>query len=50
VRGLAAVYLGRTPLAGFVAAGVVEERTPGAADRLDSALRVPLAPWTAEGF
>jgi predicted acetyltransferase len=50
VRDLAAVYLGGASLGGFVAAGVVEERAAGAADRLDSALRVPLAPWTAEGF
>lgn len=50
VRDLAAAYLGATPVARLVAAGIVEERAPGAAARLDAALRTSAAPWTAEVF
>lgn len=50
VRDLAAVYLGATPVSRLVAAGVIEERAPGAAARLDAALHTRLAPWAAEVF
>ncbi|WP_116246675.1 GNAT family N-acetyltransferase [Nocardiopsis sp. FIRDI 009] len=44
VSHLGAAFLGQHTLAAHVAAGVVTEHTPGAADRLDAALRVPHAP------
>jgi hypothetical protein len=50
VRELGAAYLGGVSLTTLVAARCVEERTPGAAARLDAALRVPLAPWSPELF
>jgi predicted acetyltransferase len=50
VRELGAAYLGGVPLAALAAAGLVDERTPGALDGLDAALRVPLAPYCADHF
>lgn len=50
VRELGAAYLGGTPLTRLADAGLVDERTPGAAERLDAALQVPRAPWTPEQF
>ncbi|MEV2275501.1 GNAT family N-acetyltransferase [Nocardiopsis sp. NPDC049922] len=44
VSHLGAAFLGQHTLAARVAAGVVTEHTPGAAARLDAALRVPHAP------
>ncbi|MER7762704.1 GNAT family N-acetyltransferase [Streptomyces sp. NPDC097619] len=50
VRDLAACYLGGTPVADLVRAGLVTEHTPGAADRLDAALRTGLLPHTLDEF
>ncbi|MFI5620464.1 GNAT family N-acetyltransferase [Streptomyces sp. NPDC051567] len=50
VRELAACYLGGTRAAELAAAGLVDERTPGAAEELDAALRTPLLPHTADEF
>ncbi|MFI6147667.1 GNAT family N-acetyltransferase [Streptomyces sp. NPDC051109] len=50
VRDLAACYLGGTRVAELVAAGLVAERTPGAAAALDAALHTPLLPHTADEF
>ncbi|MBE1537769.1 GNAT family N-acetyltransferase [Actinomadura algeriensis] len=50
VADLAAVYLGGTPVRTLVRVGTVDEHTPGAADRLDAALAVPLAPYTNDNF
>lgn len=50
VRDLAACYLGGTRAAELVAAGLVAERTPGAAAALDAALHTPLLPHTADEF
>ena len=50
VRWLGAAYLGGTPLTRLVAAGLVEQHTRGAAERLDAALRVARAPWAPEVF
>ncbi|MFE2475736.1 GNAT family N-acetyltransferase [Streptomyces sp. NPDC059389] len=50
VRDLAACYLGGTRIAELVAAGLVAERTPGAAAALDAALHTPLLPHTADEF
>ncbi|KJK44069.1 GNAT family N-acetyltransferase [Streptomyces sp. NRRL F-4428] len=50
VRELAACYLGGTRVADLVAAGLVQEHTPGAAAALDDALRTPLLPHTADEF
>ncbi|QFG26882.1 GNAT family N-acetyltransferase [Actinomadura sp. WMMB 499] len=47
---LAAVYLGGTRLRTLARIGAVVEHTPGAADRLDAALAVPLAPYTGDNF
>ncbi|OLT37866.1 hypothetical protein BJF79_28830 [Actinomadura sp. CNU-125] len=47
---LAAVYLGGTRVRTLVRVGTVAEHTPGAADRLDAALAVPLAPYTGDDF
>ncbi|MCY9783885.1 GNAT family N-acetyltransferase [Nocardiopsis sp. EMB25] len=44
VSHLGAAFLGRHTLTAQAAAGVVAEHTPGAADRLDAALRLPHAP------
>ncbi|MFV2198004.1 GNAT family N-acetyltransferase [Nocardiopsis sp. LOL_012] len=41
---LGAAFLGQHTLAAHAAAGLVDERTPGAAASLDTALRVPHAP------
>lgn len=49
-RDLAAAYLGAVGMSQMVAAGRVSELSPGAADRADSMLRVPLAPWCPTGF
>lgn len=50
VRELGAVYLGGTSLVRLADAGRVEERSPGSLVALDTALRVPRAPWTPEEF
>ncbi|WP_327064968.1 GNAT family N-acetyltransferase [Kitasatospora sp. NBC_01250] len=50
VRDLAACYLGDTGLHPLVRAGLVTERTPGAARRLDAALRTELLPFTHDEF
>ncbi|MFF7244878.1 GNAT family N-acetyltransferase [Embleya sp. NPDC008237] len=50
VRELAAGYLGGTPVARLVAAGLVVEHTPGAAARLDAALRTDLLPFAHEDY
>ncbi|MFK0217163.1 GNAT family N-acetyltransferase [Streptomyces vinaceus] len=50
VRDLAACYLGGTRAVELVAAGLVAERTPGAAAALDAALHTPLLPHTADEF
>jgi predicted acetyltransferase len=42
---LAAIYLGGTSVGQLLAAGRGEERAPGAAGRLDAALRTSVAPW-----
>ncbi|MFD0688922.1 GNAT family N-acetyltransferase [Actinomadura fibrosa] len=47
---LAAAYLGGTRLRALARAGLVTEHTPGAADRLDRAFAVPLAPYTNDDF
>ncbi|QRN79811.1 MAG: hypothetical protein JK586_16740, partial [Nocardiopsis sp. BM-2018] len=41
---LGAAFLGQFTVGAKVAAGTVAEHTPGAADLLDTALRVPRAP------
>ncbi|WP_046779747.1 GNAT family N-acetyltransferase [Streptomyces yangpuensis] len=50
VRELAACYLGGTRVADLVAAGLVQEHTPGAADALDAALHTPVLPHTGDEF
>ncbi|MET7304749.1 GNAT family N-acetyltransferase [Embleya sp. NPDC005575] len=50
VPELAACYLGGTPVARLVAAGLVVEHTPGAAARLDAALRTDLLPFAHEDY
>ncbi|MFF3019318.1 GNAT family N-acetyltransferase [Streptomyces sp. NPDC057939] len=50
VRELAACYLGGTRMSELVAAGLVAERTPGAAAALDAALRTDVLPHTADEF
>ncbi len=50
VSELGAVYLGGTPVSQLVAAGRVAEHAPGAAGRLDAALRVDRAPWSIDRF
>ncbi|MET9609936.1 GNAT family N-acetyltransferase [Streptomyces sp. NPDC006512] len=50
VRELAACYLGGTRTTELVAAGLVDERTPGAAAALDAALRTEPLPHTADEF
>ncbi|MDJ1138253.1 GNAT family N-acetyltransferase [Streptomyces iconiensis] len=50
VRDLASCYLGGTRVSDLVAAGVVTEHTPGAADQLDAALRTPRLPHTVDEF
>ncbi|MDA5283098.1 GNAT family N-acetyltransferase [Streptomyces sp. NPDC054904] len=50
VRELAACYLGGTLMTELVAAGLVTERTPGAAAALDAALRTDVLPHTADEF
>ncbi|WP_304455200.1 GNAT family N-acetyltransferase [Nocardiopsis sp. YSL2] len=50
VSQLGAAYLGQNTLAAHLAAGVITEHTPGAAERLDAALRVPHAPLCAIVF
>ncbi|TDD79003.1 GNAT family N-acetyltransferase [Actinomadura rubrisoli] len=47
---LAAAYLGGVSLRMLARLGVVTEHTPGAAERLDRAFSVPLAPYTNDGF
>lgn len=49
-RDLAAAYLGGSPVAGLVRAGLAEERAPGAAAAFDAALATPLAPFTVDCF
>ncbi|MBH5333574.1 GNAT family N-acetyltransferase [Streptomyces pactum] len=50
VRELASCYLGGTPVAELVRAGLVTEHTPGAAAALDAALRTEYAPHTVDEF
>lgn len=50
VAALGAVYLGGTSPALLADAGRIEERTPGAVERLWAALATPRAPWTPEDF
>ncbi|MGK5637466.1 GNAT family N-acetyltransferase [Streptomyces sp. URMC 126] len=50
VRDLAACYLGGTELRHLVRAGLVAEHTPGAAERLDAALRTAYLPHTTDEF
>ena len=50
VRDLGAVYLGGITVASLAEAGVVRERTQGAVDTLDAALRVAHAPLCPEHF
>ncbi|MEU7010333.1 GNAT family N-acetyltransferase [Streptomyces sp. NPDC046332] len=50
VRDLAACYLGGTKVVDLVAAGLVEEHTPGAAAMFDAALRTPRLPHTDDEF
>ncbi|OKI01067.1 acetyltransferase [Streptomyces sp. CB02923] len=50
VRDLASCYLGGTRLWRLVQAGVVEERTPGAARLLDAALETDHLPFTGEEY
>ncbi|MEU0935403.1 GNAT family N-acetyltransferase [Embleya sp. NPDC005971] len=50
VRELSAGYLGGTPVARLVAAGLVAEHVPGAAARLDAALRTDLLPFAHEDY
>ncbi|WKD31842.1 GNAT family N-acetyltransferase [Streptomyces xanthophaeus] len=50
VRELAACYLGGTRVGELVAAGLVREHTPGAADALDAALRTAVLPHTGDEF
>ncbi|GGV06699.1 UPF0256 protein [Actinomadura cremea] len=50
VADLAAVYLGDTRVRTLARVGAVVEHAPGAADRLDAALAVPLAPFTNDDF
>ncbi|MER5882950.1 GNAT family N-acetyltransferase [Streptomyces sp. NPDC001941] len=50
VRDLGECYLGGSEVGALVAAGVVEERTKGAARALDEALRTPRLPHTVDAF
>lgn len=50
VGDLGAAYLGGTRISQLLSAGRVTEHTPGAADRLDAALRVDRAPWSIDRF
>ncbi|MER6252726.1 GNAT family N-acetyltransferase [Streptomyces sp. NPDC001584] len=50
VRELAACYLGGTRVGELVAAGLVREHTPGAAQALDAALRTAVLPHTSDEF
>ncbi|MGC0420878.1 GNAT family N-acetyltransferase [Embleya sp. AB8] len=50
VAELAACYLGATPVSRLVAAGLVVEATPGAARRLDAALRTDFLPFAHEDY
>ncbi|WP_017559625.1 GNAT family N-acetyltransferase [Nocardiopsis baichengensis] len=50
VAPLGAAYLGSTRLASYVAAGMAEERTPGAAARLDVALTIDHEPFCSVIF
>jgi predicted acetyltransferase len=47
---LASVYLGGYRLRPIAAAGLVDEVTPGALERLDAMFAVSLEPWCATGF
>jgi predicted acetyltransferase len=49
-RELGSLYLGGITVTALCDAGVVQERTPGAAAALDAALRVDRAPWTTGVF
>jgi len=50
IDALSGAYMGSTPLWWFALAGKVEERTPGALVRLDTALRTTHAPWCTTNF
>ncbi|OEV04074.1 GNAT family N-acetyltransferase [Streptomyces oceani] len=50
MRELGSCYLGGAKLCRMVRAGLVTEHTPGAAQRLDDALRTPLLPHAVDSF
>ncbi|MDR1767051.1 MAG: GNAT family N-acetyltransferase [Propionibacteriaceae bacterium] len=50
VRALGSVYAGGFPVASLAEAGLIEELTPGAVDKLAAALSYPRLPWTSHGF
>jgi predicted acetyltransferase len=50
VEVLGAAYLGGSPLHPYVAAGRIEELTPGAVAALDRGMRTARAPWATTGF
>ncbi|MFH8344186.1 GNAT family N-acetyltransferase [Streptomyces sp. NPDC018045] len=50
VRDLSACYLGGVQVRQLVRAGLVEERTPGAARSLDAALETEYLPFAGEGW
>ncbi len=49
-RALAAIYLGGNTVRSQQLAGLIEEETPGAADRLDAMFRTVGAPWNVTPF
>lgn len=50
VAALGAACLGGTPVSRLLAAGWLDEESPGAAQRLDALLRSPVAPWAPTTF
>jgi len=50
IRDLGAAYLGGPGMAQMGTAGRIDELTPGAAERADAMLKVPLAPWCPSIF
>jgi predicted acetyltransferase len=50
VAALGAAYLGGTTISQLLAAGRIVEHASGAAERLDDALSVRLAPWSIDRF
>ncbi|MEO6700399.1 MAG: sterol carrier protein domain-containing protein, partial [Jatrophihabitantaceae bacterium] len=49
-RGLAAIYLGGNPVRSQQLAGLIDEHTPGALDRLQAMFATSPAPWNATPF